>query len=265
MHALHTPAQLKQLCIPAVIALCLLTTACSGSEPPPTRDTNRTPSQTNEALQAQLQELQAQTADAILSGSPDANATSTPAAPRSTPRRTAATTPQTETTQAPAALLPTTHSIRPGHMRQNPGSANHAIRQTENSLLPPDHRRRAISHQVIADHQTTRPAPGRFRRPSKPADPHHRNGPRRQASTPYNSLRHLRRLNYRQGANNQHNHRKRGLRQRPDQIPLDPTRRGRPLLRPKRQHHGPPHPRTTAQHTPTIADTSPRNRRPQAT
>ena len=120
MHALPTPAQLRQLCIPAVIALCLLLTACFGSEPPPTRDSNRTPSQTNEALQAQLQELQTQTADAILSGSPDANATSTPAAPRSTPRRTAATTPQTETTQAPAALLPPPTPSGPGICGRTP-------------------------------------------------------------------------------------------------------------------------------------------------
>ena len=85
MHALPTPAQLRQLCIPTVIALCLLLTACFGSGPPPTRDSNRTPSQTNEALQAQLEELQTQTVDAILSGSPDEQ-------PRPTPGRTAAAT-----------------------------------------------------------------------------------------------------------------------------------------------------------------------------
>ena len=60
------------------LALCLLATACLG-EPPPTREPNRVPAQTNEALQRQIAELQTQTAAALLTPPAQAVPTEAPA------------------------------------------------------------------------------------------------------------------------------------------------------------------------------------------
>ena len=122
MHALPTPAKLFT---PAVIALCLLLTACFGSDPPPTRESNRTPAQTNEALQAQLQELQTQTANAILSGSPDGTQTQRPTTPAA---------PNTVTTELPAL---TKTPVRTKTPTAQPTSSPHEISADANICKRP--------------------------------------------------------------------------------------------------------------------------------
>lgn len=85
------------------MTLALLATACLG-EPPPTREPNRVPAQTNEALQRQLGELQTQTAAALLDPPPEVPSTEAPA-----PTTNAGRTPRAAPTATPE---PTVRPLR---------------------------------------------------------------------------------------------------------------------------------------------------------